>query len=343
MTRRDLVALLYASSIVVAQDLDIVEVEVTVPTPPTAIPAGGEYVLVYELHITNMQNKGDLSIAKVEAVIEGKSASLQGGLLEAMTRRPGAQEGVPTLLRPGMRGIVYMFLRSTAPPHTITHRLTLDPGGVVECRAAPVKRNVLKLAPPVAGDQWMAANGPGAKTHHRWSMLSSEGRSVIPQRYAIDWNRRYPDGSMHQGDGRTNDQHRCYGAEALAAANGRVEAVLDGLPDTDPGQKPPAPLALKTMGGNQIVIELGRGAYAMYAHLKPGSIRVKRGDQVKKGQVLALIGNSGNSTAPHLHFHVGDAPALLGSEGLPYVIDEFRRDGKTHRGELPLQDWVVEF
>jgi murein DD-endopeptidase MepM/ murein hydrolase activator NlpD len=65
--------------------------------------------------------------------------------------------------------------------------------------------------------------------------------------------------------------------------------------------------------------------YAFYAHIIPGTITVKVGDQVKKGQVLGRLGNSGNSDAPHLHFHLGDANAPLGSEGIPWVFERFER------------------
>jgi murein DD-endopeptidase MepM/ murein hydrolase activator NlpD len=77
--------------------------------------------------------------------------------------------------------------------------------------------------------------------------------------------------------------------------------------------------------------------------LQPGSIRVKPGERVRAGQLLGLVGNSGNSTAPHLHFHVSDRPSILEGEGLPYGIDRFSVEGREHSGELPLQDWVVDF
>jgi len=66
-----------------------------------------------------------------------------------------------------------------------------------------------------------------------------------------------------------------------------------------------------------------RRFYALYAHLQPGSLKVKKGDAVKKGQAIALLGNSGNTTGPHLHFHVIHGKSPLGSDGVPYVIDSF--------------------
>jgi murein DD-endopeptidase MepM/ murein hydrolase activator NlpD len=53
------------------------------------------------------------------------------------------------------------------------------------------------------------------------------------------------------------------------------------------------------------------------------------GDKVTKGQVIAKLGNTGNSSLPHLHFHLMDGPSVLGSDGLPYVIDQFSYDGQV--------------
>ena len=104
-----------------------------------------------------------------------------------------------------------------------------------------------------------------------------------------------------------------------------------------------------------VTLDIGGGVYVFYAHFKPGSIRVKQGDRVKRGQVIGLVGNSGNSRGPHLHLHFESEPVALSSEGLPYVIDEFEWLGrckgktctigqaKTVRGEIPLRDDIVRF
>ena len=112
-----------------------------------------------------------------------------------------------------------------------------------------------------------------------------------------------------------------YGAEVLAVANGLVVATKDGIPENVPGITSRAvPITSETVGGNHIVLDLGGGRYAFYAHFQPGSLKVKVGDRVTRGQVIGLVGNSGNSTEPHLHFHISDGVSPLGSEGLPYVL-----------------------
>jgi murein DD-endopeptidase MepM/ murein hydrolase activator NlpD len=78
---------------------------------------------------------------------------------------------------------------------------------------------------------------------------------------------------------------------------------------------------MTTVGGNYVAIDIGHGRYALYAHVQPGSLRVKVGDRVKRGQIVALLGNSGNSTEPHVHFQIADGPTFLSSEGIPYAMN----------------------
>jgi hypothetical protein len=81
--------------------------------------------------------------------------------------------------------------------------------------------------------------------------------------------------------------------------------------------------------GNHIIQDIGDGAYVLYAHMKRGSVRsrVKVGDRVRKGQVIGLVGNTGNTSAPHLHLHVVDGPSALQANGIPYVFEQFRLTG----------------
>jgi murein DD-endopeptidase MepM/ murein hydrolase activator NlpD len=104
-------------------------------------------------------------------------------------------------------------------------------------------------------------------------------------------------------------------------------------------------------------MEIGDGLFAFYAHMQPGSLRVKVGDKVRRGQVLGLLGNTGNSTEPHLHFQICNASSELGSEGLPYAFASFEVQGKAgedklslfprgpvkHDMEIPTEDEIVRF
>jgi murein DD-endopeptidase MepM/ murein hydrolase activator NlpD len=143
-----------------------------------------------------------------------------------------------------------------------------------------------------------------------------------------------------------------------------VVATEDDLPEQIPG-KLPEDATIQMAGGNYAVVDIGNGRYAFYAHMQPGSVRVKAGDKVTTGQVLGLLGNSGNTDTPHLHFHVMDGPSPLLANGLPYVFTSFVGDGRLtdeqplftggevtidkgamagpHENEMPLYDQVVSF
>jgi murein DD-endopeptidase MepM/ murein hydrolase activator NlpD len=102
--------------------------------------------------------------------------------------------------------------------------------------------------------------------------------------------------------------------------------AIDGRPESVPGALP-AGLTAEAAAGNHVIIDMGNGHYAMYAHLATGTLKVKVGDTVTRGQVLGLLGNTGNSDSPHLHFQVMDRPSALDANGLPFVFDEMEFEG----------------
>lgn len=107
----------------------------------------------------------------------------------------------------------------------------------------------------------------------------------------------------------------------------------DGLVDNVPvGSLPP--ITIDNIGGNYVVVGLGDGRFAYYAHLQPGSLKVKVGDRVRRGQLLGLVGNSGNTHFPHLHFHIMNSPSPLGSDGLPYEFRAFGSEGTITNEDL---------
>lgn len=137
-----------------------------------------------------------------------------------------------------------------------------------------------------------------------------------------------PDGRLFHGDKKSNANYYDYGAEVLAVADGRVSDLKDGLPEnTDSSERSSRTITIDNAVGNYVILDLGRGRFALYAHLQPGGLRVKVGDKVSAGQVLARLGTSGNSDEPHLHFQLMDANSPLGSEGIPYEFESFTQLG----------------
>jgi hypothetical protein len=337
-----------------------VPLDVTVPKPPTAFRADGRIHAVYELHVTNF-GRQSLTLARVQALDASDRRSLaryEGTTLAGAISRPGLPNvvGLDKLkIGPGLRAVIYVWVSIDGPapaPAALDHEIDVKLGDAFDEVAArgprvAVAREVVPVGPPLRGE-WTAVNGPSNDSLHRRALLAVGGRATIDQRFAIDWLRVGRDDRSFAGDPKTNASHLGYGAEALAVADGVVAATKDGIPENVPGLDSRAvPITLETIRGNFVTVDVGGGRFATYCHLQPGSLRAKTGDRVRRGQTLGLVGNSGNSTEPHLHFQVSDGPSL-GSEGIPYVFDrwEIRRGSgprEPRRNELPTENEIVAF
>ncbi len=340
-------------------------VDVVVPVPPTAFQADGKTHLVYELHLTNFSRE-ECTLSRLEVV---SLASYSGDALTAIIARPGPPPKDKLRIEGGLRAVLFVWVTLEPGVHipaTLEHRLAVKVGDfpdqfVVECARIAVRNEALAISPPLRGGEWLAGNGPSNTSGHRRSLVPIGGGVHIAQRFAIDWLQVREDGNSFTGDRLDNKNYRCYGQDALAVADAAVVAVKDGIPENVPGITSRAvPITLETVGGNHVILDLGSGRYGFYAHLQPGKIRVKVGDTVKRGQVVGFVGNSGNSTEPHLHFHVSDGNSPLGCEGLPYAFRSFEAQGQgaienahwawkpfsaavPHSNQMPLQNQVVRF
>ncbi len=210
----------------------------------------------------------------------------------------------------------------------------------------------------------MAANGCCSLNAHRGATLAIDGTIRVPERFAIDFVQLNDQDRLFNGLIDDLFSYGFYRAPVYAAAPGRVVAVRRNLPEQIPGSLPPD-ATIQMAGGNYVVVDIGHGRYAFYAHLATNSLRVHRGQKIKTGQVLGLLGNTGNTDGPHLHFHVMDSPSPLQSNGLPYVFRTFRGQGYLrnvagiqagdpadinrsrlrgrYRNALPMEDQVVRF
>lgn len=153
--------------------------------------------------------------------------------------------------------------------------------------------------------------------------------SVADMRYATDlW--MLVKGSSCQGDCTKNEQYHCWGKPVVAPADGTVAFVENGRPDNRPNAPDP-----KNLFGNHVVIDHGNSEYSLLAHLKKGSIVVKKGEKVTVGEIIAVTGNSGMSTEPHLHYQLMDGPDWSTAQGLPARFYRYNVDGKpVEVGEL---------
>jgi hypothetical protein len=127
------------------------------------------------------------------------------------------------------------------------------------------------------------------------------------------------DGTTHTGDGDGLEDYYCYGMSVRAPVDGVIRATY-----TDAREMPVGTLGGTPAGGNQVVIDVAAGQFLFLCHLQPGSIKVKEGDRVHQGDVVGLVGNSGNTSEPHLHVHLQDTPRLRLGEAVPLYFHDYR-------------------
>jgi Peptidase family M23 len=231
---------------------------------------------------------------------------------------------------------------------------TIDTGAGTEV----LNKKPVVIGPPMRGKNWVVVNGCCTANAHRGSVFAIDQKLLATERYAIDWIRTDDKGHIVVPSGSTRlKDYPAYDKPILSVAEGKVVKAVDKYPDLKPGVKDPD-YTLDDAPGNHVIVDIGGGRYAIYAHLVPGSVTVEKSDHVGRGQVLGRLGNSGNTDAPHLHFHVMDAPSALGADHyLPYVFDSFRYQGyfgddgtpnllknpKPREDELSLNQSIVDF
>jgi len=338
------------------------QLEVRTPFEPTAFPSGGRHFLVYELHLRNHSDE-PMALQGIEVIGEDGfarplatfgAAQLPPLFFPRAHRLSSDETNASRQLTAAQAAVAYVCLAfepGVAVPAQLRHRVLLKDtyadGPAIGTRHSRMRT----LAPPVAGPDWIAAGGPGNTSHHRVGLLVIGGNARISRRYAIDW-RQVRDKATFEGDAADARSYHAYGKTVYAVADGIVVSTQDGLPDNIPrtskGFETALPLTMDNVAGNTVTLDLGGGQFALYAHLKPGSVLVKKGDRVMRGQALGRIGNSGDSREPHLHFEVMDSPDLLAGEGLPYLIDRYEirsADGELDArvDELPTLEMLIDF
>lgn len=309
--------------------------------PIPVLATDGRTHLAYELLLTNPMS-GNVTLNSV-SVMDGdrKLLTLSGDSLKYWTRALGNPAAPANVLGPGQSATVWLDVvadDSAQVPAELTHAIDLTvakpmppliPANLTET-IAPVAVQTRKppsISPPLTGDRWLDINSCCDMSPHRMALNPINGKLWAAERFAIDYVQLGPDGRIFTQNKAAVESYPYFGADVHAVADGPVVSVLDGLPEQTPGVTPSG-LTLEQYGGNHIVQDIGDGVYAFYAHLRPESLKVKPGDELGTGQVIAALGNSGNSDAPHLHFHVMDGPDPLAANGLPFVFDSFRLDSR---------------
>jgi hypothetical protein len=290
--------------------------------------------LVYELRLANPTPTA-ISLAKVE-VIDAATGKvlLEAGHNDLAARfsiggRRGAEAPYLTV---GQFGVLFLHVplaTSAGVPRAIAHRISgrlLQQDKEFTITVAETKvidTEPVRLGPPLLGKGYLAGDGCCDTIRHVRALLPLNGRFALAQRFAIDWEQVDDQNRLVKGDLAKVENYTIFGRDVIAVADGTVVAIRNDLPEQVPGQLP-ANLPIDQADGNFVVLDIGKGAFALFAHMQPGSVKVAPGAKVKAGDVLGKVGNTGNTSAPHLHFHVMDGPEPLLANGIPYVINHFR-------------------
>ncbi|HEX5282837.1 MAG TPA: M23 family metallopeptidase [Bryocella sp.] len=189
-------------------------------------------------------------------------------------------------------------------------------------------RDKTKLAFPLNGEWMIDQGGP--------MVSENEHAATTNERFAYDMVMVNGE-QLFSHDGTTNEEWFAFGQPVLADANGTVLAVVDDCADSLP-YHPNA----EVKHGNVVVIGHGDGEFSVYSHLKHGSVTVKSGDQVKAGEKIAEVGNSGDSQFARLEYNLQTSDDLNNAEGLPAAFDHVKVNGKHRKNAEPVRGDVVE-
>ncbi|GAB3935682.1 peptidoglycan DD-metalloendopeptidase family protein [Mucilaginibacter myungsuensis] len=201
-------------------------------------------------------------------------------------------------------------------------------GPYVDNSGPKLERNTTKLSLPFKGE-WFVVWGGDTKEQN----YHVESRA---QKNAFDLLIKGQTGKSFKTDGKTNEDFYAFGQPILAPSAGEVVLVVDGVKDNKPGKMNPI-----YVPGNTVVIKTAANEYLFFAHFKQNTIKVKQGDVVKTGTTLGLCGNSGNSSEPHLHFHIQNLEDMTEATGVKSYFDNIVVSGQPKTDYSPVQNELI--
>ena len=193
-----------------------------------------------------------------------------------------------------------------------------------ESNLPKMARNTSKLILPFK-DEWTVVWGGDTKEQNYH--VSTEA-----QKNAFDIVITNEKGTSYKTDGKTNEDYYAFGKELIAPCEGEIVLAVEGVKDNVPGVLNPV-----YVPGNTVIIKTANNEFLFFAHFKQGSIAVRQGQKVKQGQLLGLCGNSGNSSEPHLHFHIQNVEDMNAATGVKCYFDKIQVNGQPKSDYSPVQ------
>jgi len=288
----------------------------------------------YEIYLTNFST--DTLRLKEISIIDIDESSIyfkisKSELKDRYTAIGSKTKDTIMQLNPSCSGIVYIELNlQNHQLKNIAHRITFEvtnkenPEEVtIQTSESNCSLTQLVLDAPLKEGIWAAVYEPFWEQGHRRVIYTVNGRARIPGRYAIDFIQINSDGKYAKDDENLITNWLGYGVDVVAVADGIIASINDSFPESQTLSEHPKYTADRATG-NYISLKIGNNKFVFYEHLQPKSIKVKVGQKVKKGDIIASLGFTGQTTGPHLHFHVADADSPLGAEGIPFVFRQFQ-------------------
>ncbi|MNL26902.1 putative peptidase [compost metagenome] len=190
--------------------------------------------------------------------------------------------------------------------------------------AGAAKRNLTPMGLPFKGE-WTVFWGGDTKedNYHVVSKFQKNAFDIVIHNAA---------GKSFKTTGKTNEDYYAFGQPLIAPCDAEVVLSVDGIKDNVPGVTNPMYVL-----GNAVLLKTRNNEYILFAHFRQGSVKVKQGDMVKRGQLLGLCGNSGNSSEAHLHFHIQDQEDFTMATGIKCYFDKLKVNGADKTEYSPVK------
>jgi len=312
------------------------QIKVALPCPVQIYRGHNKLALVYELHIMD-------SLYRVVnfsnfVIKTGNKILLQDTIYKNLPKKTDIN-----------RYVKRIWINVDSIPNSLTHLIYYkikDSSLVYSQEIKVINEPLISVGFPLKNGIWYMSDGPSPDNSHRnhtsatFAMYDSIQKGYklgySNQRFSIDFDKVGANGRIYKKNGSKNSDHFCYAEDVIAVADGIVVGVKDSIPDM-PNPPKIKEFAKKTdYTGNLVLLNIGNGIIASYAHLLAFSIKVHVGDTLRKGDLIGKIGSSGNSTGPHLHFHLSKPDyslvnnaditgVFIVSEGISFVFDEYIR------------------
>ncbi|ELR71167.1 hypothetical protein C900_02971 [Fulvivirga imtechensis AK7] len=309
--------------------------DIRIAHEPKPVVIKGLPTIYYELLLTNF-GKDSVVLKAIEVIEPVNWATIflfnEEELTNRMSRTGVTGNDQNRMLPPGMAAVVYVELilpvsfnkqlvhqvefESVVNEHITYHKIQ---GGNLTF----TEQTQLVLGAPLRDGPWVAIYEPSWTRGHRRVVYTVDGQMRIPGRFAIDFIKVDHQGKYARDDDNLISNWFGYAADVLAVSDGVVVSARDDFNESNMLSEHPL-YSSEQATGNYIAIDIGNGNFVFYEHLKPGSIKVKQGQKVEKGDVIGALGFTGQSTGPHLHFHVANRNSPLGAEGIPFVFEHFK-------------------